>query len=237
MHSLRGAAQTIGVDGSFSVVHDFFRFLHGVPGRVSLGAHTTALHGPRINLNLIRVAAEHFTGTDVQSVDTAIQDIRDIYAQVDLGVNVDHFVIEGADAEGFRVLTKQSRVNKLMKTFRGPGDRNIDVFFVLTFEVEGSIGQSAGPDSPTDCEDKDKRGRRGVVVGINFAGTGLGAFGTFDSNIARSLLGLLTAHEVGHLLLGPDHSSDPNNLMRAGGEELTPAQGETIHGSCAVHEP
>ncbi len=233
-HSLRDAARRIGVEGGFSVVQDFLRFLHGVPDQISVGTHIRHMHGPFVNLNLIRVASDHFTGTDIANLDTVIQDIRDIYAQVSLGANVEHFVIDGADAEGFRVLTKQSRVNKLMKTFRGPGDRTIDVFFVLVLEVGNAIGQAAGPDSPTECKDKDKHGRRGVVVGMNFAGSGLGP--QPQLKIARSLLGLVAAHEIGHLLLGPDHSSDPDNLMRAGGEELTDSQRETIHANCAVRD-
>jgi hypothetical protein len=47
------------------------------------------------------------------------------------------------------------------------------------------------------------------------------------------------AHEVGHLLMGPGHAADIDNLMSAssgGADDLTDGQGEIIRSSCAVVE-
>jgi hypothetical protein len=239
MRSLREAASVIGIDGGFSVVGDFLRFLEGVPDRdTSLRAHVDGMLGPHLTLNLIRISHEDFTGTDLQNIDIAIQDARDIYAQVGVGVNIDHLHIDREDAEDFRVITRESRAKKLLRRFRGPGNRNLDVLLVLVLQIDSfAVGIAAAPDCPTKCKDKDRLGRRGAAVGMNFALYGLGIFPTSPQMRARTILGMALAHEVGHLLLGTDHTADINNLMSAssgGADNLTDGQGNTIRASCAV---
>jgi hypothetical protein len=235
----------IGTDGSFSVVHDFLRFLEGVPDRdVSLRAHIDGMVGPHFTLNLIRISDEDFTGTDRVSIDIAVQDVRDIYAQVGVGVNIDHMHVDRDVAEGFRVITRISRARKLLRRFRGPGNTNLDALLVLVFQipVDGggdALAMAAGRDSPTDCRDKDRLGQRGVAIGMNLALYGLDTFSTSSAMRARSLLGYALAHEAGHLLMGSNHATDIDNLMSAGSggaDNLTDSQGETIRARCAVVE-
>jgi hypothetical protein len=241
MISLREATAVLGLGGNFSVVNDFFRFLNGVPDKdISFRNHVSGMLGPHININIVRVSAENFTGTDIDTIDIGIQDVRDIYNQVGVGVNVDHFVVEGADADGFRVITKVQTAKKLFKTFRGPGNRNIDAFLVLVVQTAdpSALAFTAAPDSPTECKDKSKVGQRGLVVGMNLALYGFQ--GPLSPGMrARTRFGFALAHEIGHMLIGPDHVSDWDNLMSAGvgtRDDLTEGQGNAIRSRCAVVE-
>ena len=242
MRSLRDAASAIGVSGGFSVVHDFLRFMEGVPDRnVSLRAHLGGMLGPHFTLNMIRISDEDFTGADRVNIDIAIQDTRDIYAQVGVGVNIDHLHVDREDADGFRVITRESRGKKLLRRFRGPGRRNLDVLLVLVLQIPAgggyALGMAARRDSPTECKDKDRLGQRGVAIGMNLALYGFSPFGSAAGRRARTVLGVTLAHEVGHLLMGGDHAGDIDNLMSGktgGADDLTPGQGDTIRSRCAV---
>ena len=243
MMSLREAAGVVGADGNISVLRDFFKFLTGrAPAvNVSLRNHVAGMLGPHFRVNLVQVSPEDFTGTDIATIDATSLDLREIYGQVGVGVDVEHLFIKGEDADGFRVITKQKTANKLLKRARGPGDRNIDVFLVLVFQVDGGFAQNAFDDSPTSCEDKSKSGQRGVIVGMNFAPIGL-TFGALPTNSrARTWFGMIVAHEIGHILIGADHASDASNLMAPGNVingtgDLSDAQGEAIRARCAVVE-
>jgi hypothetical protein len=243
MRSLRDAASVVGIDGSISVVHDFLRFLEGVPDRdVSVRAHLGGMLGPHFKLNLIRISDEDFTGTDRENIDIAIQDVRDIYAQVGVGVNIDHLHVDREDAEGFRVITRMSRARKLLRRFRGPGRRNIDVLVVLVMQIFRDGGMVPGfsrsrRNGPMGCKDKDLAGMRGAGVGMNFAFMGFQDGGSSSKRRARTVLGMIIAHEAGHILISQRHSGDRDNLMfesTAGADDLTESQGATIRSGCAV---
>jgi hypothetical protein len=196
--------------------------------------------GPHITLNLIRISDEDFTATDRENIDIAVQDTRDIYAQVGVGVNIDHRHVDREQGEGFRVITSTRRARKLLRRFRGPGNRNLDVLLVLVLQIDSfAVGITAAPDSPTKCKDQDRLGRRGSAVGMNFALYGFDVFATSPQMRARTVFGMALAHEVGHLLMGPGHAADIDNLMSAssgGADDLTDGQGEIIRSSCAVVE-
>lgn len=245
MLSLRHATTRIGLEGSFSVVHDFLKFLEGAPDRdVSLRAHVEGVTGPHFKLNLIRVSDEDFTGTDRENIDIAVQDVRDIYAQIGIGVDIDHRHVDRVDAEGFRVITRMSRAKQLLRRFRGPGSSTIDVLLVLVLQIQDDDRRVPGLSrsrlsGPMGCPDKGLAGMRGVGVGMNFAFFGFSPGGHASGRRARSLLGMILAHEVGHVLISGRHVDDVDNLMfpsARGADDLTESQREVILSSCAVTE-
>ncbi|MGH7500682.1 MAG: hypothetical protein ACREL7_02890 [Longimicrobiales bacterium] len=114
------------------------------------------------------------------------------------------------------------------------------MLLVVVLQIDRfAVGITAKPDGPTKCKDKDRLGRRGAAVGMNFAFYGFDVAATSPQMRARSVLGMALAHEVGHLLMGPGHAADIDNLMSAssgGADDLTDGQGEIIRSSCAVVE-
>jgi hypothetical protein len=197
--------------------------------------------GKHFTLNMIRISDEDFTGTDRSNIDVVIQDVRDIFEQAGVGVNIDHLHVDRADADGFRVITRPGRSRKVLRRFRGPGRHNLDALLVLVLQIPEGDGyvpaRSAGFRNTSKCRSKDWPGMRGVIAGMNFGLYGFGWGATSPIMRARSLLGQAVAHEVGHLLLGRDHHDDIDNLMseRSGGSDnLTDSQGSIIRSRCAV---
>lgn len=237
MISLREVASLIGVGGNFSLAHDFLKFLNGAPeANVSFRNHLMGIMGPFFTVNMIQISSKNFTGTDINTIDLSMLDVRDIYAQVGVGVDFNHITVDGEDADSFRVITKNSKKKKILRTFRGPGRRNLDALLVLVLQTpEGAIGGAAANDSPTKCKNKDRAGKRGLTVGMNFVFNTFGP--TSPSMRARTVFGYALAHELGHLLIGKDHVDDNDNLMATttgGADNLTESQGNSIRSSCAV---
>jgi hypothetical protein len=262
MPSVRDTAVRLGATGTSSIVHDLFRHINGVPaGRsISVRRQIAGMEGPHIKVNLIRVSPGTFTGTDLDSLDLAIADIRTVYQQVDLGVDIDHMSIDGDDGEEFRVIIRSSRGKKLLRRFRGAGNDNLDVFFVPVWDVpefaDGVVvyhvgeeppevpgpfrldrfGHAAGPQKAkrsdaSRCRSKKLAGQKGAAVGVNFATFGLG-----NEELPIGPLGLLLAHQVGHLLGLIDSLADAQNVMNyePAGIELDDRQRDIIFSSCAI---
>jgi hypothetical protein len=261
MPSVRETAIRLGATGTISVVHDVFRHLNGVPaGRtISVRSHIAGLDGPHIVVNMIRMSPETFTVTDIDNLDLALADVRTVYQAVQLGVQVEHGSIGGDDAEGFRVIVRSSRGKKLLRRFRGAGNDNLDVFFVPVWDIPAfadgiaeffvgdlppgdpgpihldRFGHAAGRQKakvgePSRCRSKKLAGQKGAAVGVNFATLGLAGGG-----LPLSPLGLLVAHQIGHLL-GLGHTGDVQNVMHTqpAGFELSAGQGDTLFASCTI---
>lgn len=214
--SLRTAATKIGLSGNFSVLHDFFGCLTEPSGLSVMTQIDRVTAYPRIDLNLIRVGAEQFTFADLQEIDTAVQNMRKIYAQVSLAVGrVLHWQISNAEANGYEDIDSDDEASNLTDDWSVPNDA-LDVFLVLTY-AGITIGLSA-VDGPCN---KEAKGMNGCVVAIE------------DS---ADITGLVLAHEAGHYL-GLSHVDDYTNLMNPSvpnGGSLTNSQGTNMRDHCFV---
>jgi hypothetical protein len=251
--SLRHLASCIGLEGSFSVVRDFFGYAFRGHERASLLTQARLLQGPHLHVNLIRVGIENFDDADEREIDRALERLREIYRQVPLGVGRAErsFIAEiDAMASGVvgSVLVDDGSAKSLMNDWSGPGADALDVFWILHWSADrnGKIGVSPIGGS---C---DKDG------GICDKSTG--AMISLQSRDA----GKTMAHEMGHYLDLPhihelegddididgdggfdpdDHGFFPASVLKnlmfpsqfaEGGEELDASQREIMRVHCFV---
>lgn len=218
--SLRSIASScLGVSGTFTVDSHVFGYpFRDTDGSVfgtlagtdtfpatgeattrSLKQHLETISGTSCDIVAILVGHENdFSGAvdrdDVTKAQYAIQVMRDIYAQRDLGVRrINWQRIPMADVGGYVDITDSAEAEDLTDDWNGP-DGGIDVFFVQTI---GDAGGWSNVDGPCDKDSKD--GRTGAV--LEFVG-------------GRRFTGVLLAHEVGHYLK-LEHGNDITNLMGA----------------------
>lgn len=92
MTSLRSLAKCIGLAGKISIVHDFYGYPTGIPGdtpefdmKLSLVRQAQSLRGSHLDINVLRRTAT-FSSEDEAEIDTAINVLRELYAQVHLGI-------------------------------------------------------------------------------------------------------------------------------------------------------
>jgi hypothetical protein len=212
--SLRGSASCIGVSGEFSVLSDFFGFLRGAPGEVSILTQMKRLKGRHVHMNFIRVGSDQFTDSDLEEIDSALQFTRDTYAQVNLGVGrIEHYVISTAEADGAENINNDDEAEELTNDWTVPNSA-LDIFWVLTYS--GSTIGLSRVDGPCD---KNAKGMDGSVVAIEGA---------------ANTTGFVLAHEAGHYL-GLGHSSSSTNLMFGtvpNGGNLTSGQGSNMRDHC-----
>jgi hypothetical protein len=201
---------------SFRVVRDFFGYLMGPPGTISLLTQVRRLQGRHVHMNFIRVGSDQYTNNDLSEIDQALAFTRDTYAQVNLGVGrIEHYVISTADANGAENINNDDEAEELTDDWTVPNDA-LDIFFVLTYS--GSTIGLSRVDGPCD---KDAKGMDGSVVAIEGS---------------PNTTGFVLAHEAGHYL-GLSHSSNSNNLMFGtvpNGGQLTSSQGSDMRDHCFV---
>jgi len=167
-------------------------------------------------MNMIRVGAEQFTFADLQEIDAAVQNTRNMYAQVSLAVGrVLHWQISNAEANGYDDIGSDDEASDLTDDWTVPNDA-LDIFLVLTY-AGSTIGLSAVDGS---CN-KDAKGMDGSVVAIEGS---------------ANTTGFVLAHEAGHYL-GLSHVNDGTNLMNPtvpNGGSLTSSQGSNMRDHCFV---
>lgn len=224
MTSLAQMAKCVGLSGGFSVVKQLFgyeaistQFLF--LGPISLSKQLSLLKRNHIHLNIILVGSESFTAYDRSVIDAGIQQVRNIYATINLGIGrVQHFEITNEEANGQQNIRSDDDARHLMEDYFVQND-GLDVMFVLS--AWGSE-QGLSP-RPVTC-DKSGKGMKGCVC--------------VPQDIYLST-GAVVAHELGHCL-GLEHVSDNNNLMfpfYPNGLRLTPSQAEIIMGHCSIRPP
>ena len=216
MDSLKAIAACIGVTGDFSVSQNFFGFLRGAPGDVSVLTQIRRLQGRHVHMNFIRVGSDQFTNNDLAEMDSALQFTRDTYAQVNLGVGrIEHYVISTGEADGADNINNDDEAEDLTNRWTVPNSA-LDIFWVLTY-AGTTIGLSR-VDGPCD---KNAKGMDGSVVAIEGS---------------ANTTGFVLAHEAGHYL-GLNHSSSSSNLMFGtvpNGGNLTSGQGSNMRDHCFV---
>lgn len=196
--------------GTLRVYRDLFGYPWGRINRdLLIRRHIENIRATSINLCVFFVGHEPgFAGTFTQaqaiSTQHAIDLMREIYEQADLGVRrIFWRYIHDADALPYLSVNAGGATN-LTQAYSGPND-GIDLFMVQNISDAGGWSNSNGP-----C-DKDDSGRTGAVVDVN----------TTTSN---DFLGVLVAHEVGHYLT-LTHTNSATNLM---GVDNVPPGGDGI---------
>jgi hypothetical protein len=189
------------------------------------------MKGRAINICIFLVGHENdFSGVvtlaQVISVQAAMQTVRDLYAQVNLGVRRLFWRrISMADVGNYAIITDRPEAVDLTDDFSGPND-GIDVFYVQSILNSGGWSTIPGP-----CDKDEKDEMTGAVI-----------------ELSSGILGILTAHEVGHYLglvhattitnvMGVDSNGDGIGELDSTSTNLTSSQGTTMRGHCSVRSP
>ncbi len=226
------AVSCLSVNGTISIRRDLFGYVWGPMARtLSVKTHLTRIRGISVNLSIFLVGHEpdfsgSFTQANAQSMQFAVDVVRQLYAQVGLGVRKLYWRrIPSDEANGFNVVNA-SEATDLTEAFSGPND-GIDVFFVTSVTDAGGWSDVDG-----SC-DKDDKGRTGAVL---------------ELTSTDFFTGVLMAHEVGHYL-GLVHGNDMTNIMGAdtnndgigeinsGSTGITTSQGNTMKSHCFIRLP
>jgi hypothetical protein len=170
----------------------------------------------KIDLNIIVVGWEAFVLGGLDEIEAAVEQLRLLYAGIDLGIGkVSTFMIPLDEAGGHQDIDSSDEASAV-KAEWGFAGKAIDVFFVLTWAgpvvgrspVNGPCPENAEPES-------------GLVVAIEHS---------------TSITATTLAHELGHYL-GLWHDAEDDNLMFKNvpnGQQLTAAQGQTMRTHCMV---
>ncbi len=242
--SLRSVAENcLGLNRPFSLVRDFFGYpfydnQQTFPSTLSFRTQARLAEGESFNLSIFLVGHENdFSGvvtrTQVRTIQFIIQRVRNIYAQMNMGVRIIYWRRIGTSAAGgYPAILNRAEAVNLADDFSGPND-GIDAFLVQSI---GDAGGWCNQDGP--CNKNSSDDLTGVVMRIGGSGTG-----------SRNFSGILLAHELGHYL-GLSSGNSLNNLMGQdvlpppGVDELsgnstgiTNAQAEIIRSHCFVNPP
>ncbi|MBV1931195.1 MAG: hypothetical protein KUG71_05710 [Porticoccaceae bacterium] len=197
------ASSCLGASPSFSVKRDVYGYIWGpIDRRLSLRSHLQLIKDDAFNLCIFLVGHEPgFAGwwsqSEAQSMQLAIDVMRNVYAQTGVGVRRLFWrYIDTNEAAGFWSVDA-GEATDLTEAFTGPNN-GIDVFFVKNVSDAGGWSNSSGP-----C-DKDEKGERtGAVLELR----------SDDCTVGTNLCtGILLAHEVGHYLT-LKHESVITNVM------------------------
>jgi hypothetical protein len=129
------------------------------------------------------------------------------------------------DVGDYTIITDRPEAVDLTDDFSGPND-GIDVFYVQSILNAGGWSTTPGP-----CDKDEKDEMTGAVI-----------------ELSSGILGILTAHEVGHYLglqhattitnvMGVDSNGDGIGELNSTSTNLTSSQGMTMRGHCAVRSP
>ena len=197
----------------------------------SLKRHLETISGTAVDLVLILVGHENdFSGAvsrdDVTKTQYCVQVVRDLYAQVDLGVRrLNWQRIPEDDAGGYVNITDRAEAEDLTDDWNGPGG-GVDVFLVQ------SIGDAGGWSNVEGSCDKDsKDDLTGAVLELSGG---------------RRFTGVLMGHEVGHYLglshtntitnmMGADTNGDGIGEINSNSTNITSSQGSTMRSHCSIN--
>ena len=232
------AASCLGVNPPFSVNTHLYGYIFrdasgtvGITQPRSVKRQLELMKGRAINICIFLVGHENdFSGVvtlaQVIAVQQAMQTMRDLYDQVNLGVRTLFWRrIDMDDVGNYVIITDRPEAVDLTDDFSGPND-GIDVFYVQSILNSGGWSTMPGP-----CDKDAKDEMTGTVI-----------------ELSSGILGILTAHEVGHYLglqhattitnvMGVDSNGDGIGELNSTSTNLTSSQGTTMRGHCAVRSP
>jgi hypothetical protein len=232
------AASCLGVSPPFSVNTHLYGYIFrdasgtvGITQPRSVKRQLELMKGRAINICIFLVGHENdFSGVvtlaQVIAVQQAMQTVRDLYGQVNLGVRTLFWRrIDMDDVGNYVIITDRPEAVDLTDDFSGPND-GIDVFYVQSILNAGGWSTITGP-----CDKDEKDEMTGAVI-----------------ELSSGILGILTAHEVGHYLglshgttitnvMGVDSNGDGIGELDSTSTNLTSSQGTTMRGHCAVRSP
>ncbi|HEX5039900.1 MAG TPA: hypothetical protein VFW95_07185 [Candidatus Limnocylindria bacterium] len=232
------AASCLGVNPPFSVNSDVYGYIFrdnagtvGISADRSLLTQLQLMKGRAINICIFLVGHENdFSGVvtlaQAVSVQVALQTVRNLYGQVNLGVRKLFWRrISMADVGNYAIITDQPEAEDLTDDFSGPND-GIDVFYVQSILNAGGWSEVGG-----SCDKDEKDEMTGAVI-----------------ELSSGIMGILTAHEVGHYLglshgttitnvMGVDSNNDGIGELNSTSTNLTSSQGTTMRGHCTVRSP
>lgn len=232
------AASCLGVSPPFSVNTHLYGYIFrdasgtvGITQPRSVKRQLELMKGRAINICIFLVGHENdFSGVvtlaQVIAVQQAMQTMRDLYGQVNLGVRTLFWRrIDMDDVGNYVIITDRPEAVDLTDDFSGPND-GIDVFYVQSILNAGGWSTTPGP-----CDKDEKDEMTGTVI-----------------ELSSGILGILTAHEVGHYLglshfttitnvMGVDSNGDGIGELNSTSTNLTSSQGTTMRGHCAVRSP
>ena len=199
MVSVRHLANCIGLSGDISIVKEFFGYRSsGHSDEISLLEQSRLLRGLRIDLNAILTGEENFNDENKQEIDAAVQQMRRIYAQAQIGIGlVGHYGIPEADARESGVIGSMltDDDSKSITNDWSVDNDALDVFFILKWDLfqGGALGRSV---IDGHCDKANSS--------LGFESTG--SVISIESKSPK-VTGIVLAHEVGHYL-GLDHIGD-----------------------------
>lgn len=252
MVSLKDVAQDcLGLSGTISVNSDVFGYIFrdatgsifgplggtdilpgtNTPRNRSLRSHLELIEGQSVNLSIILVGHENdFSGAvsvnEALSVQYAIQVMRDIYGQRDIGVRrIFWRRIPMADVGNYLIITDSAEAENLTDDWSANDNDGIDVFWVQNILNASGWCNKDGP-----CDKDSKDGLTGAVIEL---------LGT------SRIRGIVLAHEVGHYLglgsgpginnvMGSDADGDGIDTIGNTSTGLTNAQGNTMKTHCFI---
>jgi len=188
MASLREFAKCIGIAEDFSLVRHFFGHLK-MPAHksYSLCAQMKLLEAHHIHLNLTLVGNDAFSEDELDSVNTAVFEIRRIYSQVQLGVGrVLWFEIPVSMANGHEDVSSDDEAVELTNSWTNHNN-GLDVFIVRNGWTDDGDARLGLSDQGASCDKDAGKSMSGSVISVDSLFTGV-----------------TLAHEVGHDL-GLDH--------------------------------
>jgi len=180
--SLRSFAQCIGVEGDFSVLHHFFGLL-SVPlfKELSLLQQIDRLKHSHFHVNVILVGDDAFSTSDLDDVNRAVFDTREIYSKVGVGVGrVQWFAIPVAMADGHDDIASDDEAVELTNSWT-VHNNGLDVFVIRNGWLEDGADRTGLSDQYASCDKDADKSMSGSVVSLN-----------------GILSGITMAHEMGH---------------------------------------
>jgi hypothetical protein len=172
----------------------------GSTATLSLRSWMRLHRGNSFNLNIIAIGSDAFTPAMWAEVQVLIHRMREIYAQIGLGVRVvSYYGVPVASARGLDVITTDDEIDELRSTW-SVSNSGIDLCLPAAWMVASVAGRSPN---------------NGACPGHDGDGAGVGLLGPLQS--ARS-----ASHEIGHYLSLGHQNGRSHNLMCQSNQAAAP---------------
>jgi hypothetical protein len=221
------ATECTGESTPVSVLEDVFDYQLGPDRPLSLGDQLDRVRGQSFGINVIGVCPESFSTADVRDIEEAIQEARDLFAQVGVGIRaVEWYRIDAGDANGHCELGDDG--SPIAEARALTNDWTIDNDLMDLFVVRNFTGRGGRSAIDGDCDKSTgscESGMSGSVV---------------ELISPAATMGILMAHELGHYF-GLEHTSRTNNFMNptvgTANTGITTSQGSVVRGKdCFTEE-